>query len=55
MMRLAREEAEEAEKEEMWELKGAMYAGFSIAIFSFCFYYFCVRRKQLRNQQYVHV
>ena len=44
-MRMAEREAEEAEKEELWELKGAIYAGVSIAIFSFCFYFFCVRRK----------
>ena len=32
-----------------WELKGAAWTILILSIFGGCFYYFCIRRKNLRN------
>ena len=51
-------ESRKAERETMkesWEIMGAFYALIFVSIFGSIYYYFCIRRKRLRNQNYEHV
>ena len=42
--------------EERFEFMGALYATAAISVLGCCYYYWCVRRKNLRNNpEYAHV
>ena len=42
-------------KHEWWEAVGAIEAFLTVAIIGACYYYFVIRRKRMREPQYVHV
>ena len=52
--RLTKEERLE-KVEASFEFMGALYATTAIAVVGCCYYYWCVRRKNLRNVEYAHV